>query len=190
MPIVQTRRRFLATASLAGAAGVLPFFGARAAEAGPETTTIKLPIAPAICTMPQMITRQLLQAEGFTDIRFVDEPEPPANAAHQLARGDVDLMVNYASNFILGLDKGAATTLLAGVHGGCFVLFGPEDAHGIAGLKGKTVGVQGFGSGGDLLMSLMSALVGLDPKKDLRWIANPTLPSLPIGVSSTSSSAS
>jgi NitT/TauT family transport system substrate-binding protein len=173
MPIVQTRRRFLATASLAGAAGVLPFFGARAAEAGPETTTIKLPIAPAICTMPQMITRQLLQAEGFTDIRFVDEPKPPANAAEQLARGDVDLMVGYASSFIAALDKRALTTLLAGVHGGCFVVFGPDDVHGITGLKGKTVGVPGFGSGPDLLMALMAAAVGLDPKRDLRWIADP-----------------
>jgi NitT/TauT family transport system substrate-binding protein len=120
-----------------------------------------------------MITRQLLQAEGFTDIRFVDEPEFPANAAEQLAHGDVDLMVNYASNFIIALDKGAATTFLAGVHGGCFVLFGPEDVHGIAGLKGRTVAVPGFGSGSDLLLSLMAAEVGLDPKKDLRWIADP-----------------
>ena len=170
---LQTRRRFLGTAALAGAAGMLPLLDARAAEPGPETTTVRLPIAPAICTMPQMITRQLLQAEGFTDIRFVDEPKAPVNAAEQLARGEVDLMVNYASNFLVALDKGAATRLLAGVHGGCFVLFGPEDASGIAGLKGKTVGVPGFGSGADLLMSLMAAEVGLDPKKDLRWIADP-----------------
>ena len=123
--------------------------------------------------MPQMITRQLLEAEGFTDIRFVEEPKFPADAAEQLAHGDADLMVNYASNFIVALDKGAATTLLAGVHGGCFVLFGPADVHGIAGLKGKTVGIPGFGSGPDLLMSLMAAAVGLDPKKDLRWITDP-----------------
>ena len=54
-------------------------------------------------------------------------------------------MVNYASNFILGLDKGEAFTLLAGVHVGCFVLFGHEDVHGITGLKGKAVGVPGLG---------------------------------------------
>jgi NitT/TauT family transport system substrate-binding protein len=91
-----------------------------------------------------MIPQQLLQAEGFTDIRFIDET---GNVTEQLARGDVDLMVNYASNFILGLDKGEASTLLAGVHVGCFVLFGHKDVHGIAGLKGKTVGVPGFGTG-------------------------------------------
>jgi NitT/TauT family transport system substrate-binding protein len=33
--------------------------------------------------------------------------------------------------------------------------------------------VPGFGSGSDLLLSLMAAEVGLDPKKDLRWIADP-----------------
>ena len=170
---LQTRRRFLGTAALADAAGMLPFLGARAAEPPPETTMVKLPIDPAICTMPQMIIRQLLQAEGFTDIRFVDEPPSPTNPGEQLARGDVDLMVGYASNFIVGLDKGEATTLLAGVHGGCFVLFGPEDVHGIAGLKGKTVGVPGFGTGPELLLSLMAAEVGLDPKKDLHWIGNP-----------------
>lgn len=58
------------------------------------------------------------------------------------------------------------------MHGGCFVLFGPEDVHGIASLKGKTVGIPGFGSGPDLLMSMMAAGVGLDPKKDLRWVAD------------------
>jgi NitT/TauT family transport system substrate-binding protein len=171
MTTIQTRRRFLGSAALAGVAPMLPLLAARAAEPAPETTTVKLPIAPAICTMPQMITQQLLQAEGFTDIRFVDEP--PGNAIKQLARGDVDLMVNYASNFIVGLDKSETITLLAGVHGGCFVLFGPEDVHGIAGLKGKTVGVPGFGTGPDLLLALMAAEVGLDPKNDLRWIANP-----------------
>ena len=173
MPILPTRRNLLSTLALAGASGMIRLPRAFGAEERLETTTIRLPIAPAICTMPQMITRQLLEAEGFTDIRFVDEPKPPVDAAYQLAHGEVDLMVNYASNFIRALDKGAATTLLAGVHGGCFVLFGPEDARGIAGLKGKTVGVPGFGSGADLLMSLMAAGVGLDPKQDLRWVADP-----------------
>src|SRR5246127_2727572 len=170
MSIMQTRRRFLCRAALAGSACILPSLGVRAADQGPETTTIRLGKTPTICTMPQMIPQQLLEAEGFTDIRFVDETP---KATEQLARGEVDLMVNYASNFILALDKGEASTLLAGVHVGCFVLFGHEDVHGIAGLKGKTVGVPGFGTGADLLLTLMAAEVGLDPKKDMRWIADP-----------------
>src|SRR5215472_16993956 len=122
MPVRQTRRRFLTTLSLAGAAGLLGPPRARTEEPGLETTAIKLPKASAICTMPQMIPARLLEAEGFTNIRFVDEPPPPRDT-EQLARGEVDLMVNYASNFILGLDKGETSTLLAGVHIGCFVLF-------------------------------------------------------------------
>ena len=78
---LHTRRRFLRTAPFVGVAGMLPLLAARAAEPAPETTTVKLPIEPAICTMPQVITRQLLQAEGFTDIRFVDEPPRPARSA-------------------------------------------------------------------------------------------------------------
>jgi NitT/TauT family transport system substrate-binding protein len=150
---------------------MLPPLGARAAEPDPETTTVKLPRDLAICTMPQMIVQQLLQAEGFTDIRLVDERS--GNPTEQLVRGDVDLMVGYASNFILGFDKGEASTLLAGVHVGCFVLFGHEGVHGITGLKGKTVGVPGFGYGPHLLLTLMATEVGLDPKKDIRWIADP-----------------
>ena len=140
MSIMQTRRRFLCSAAFAGGASILPSLGARAADQSPETTTIRLGKASAICTMPQMIPQQLLEAEGFTDIRFVDET---TTATEQLARGEMDLMVNYASNLILALDKGKASTLLAGVHVGYFVLFGHEEVHGIAGLKGKTVGVPG-----------------------------------------------
>jgi hypothetical protein len=70
--MIQTRRRFLGSAALAGVASMLPPLSARGAEPIPETVTIKLPRAPATCTMPQMLTQQLLQAEGFTDIRYVD----------------------------------------------------------------------------------------------------------------------
>lgn len=170
MSMMQTRRRFLGTAALAGAAAALPLPSARAEEPGLETTTIKLARAPAICTMPEMITEQLLQAEGFTDIHYVDWP---AGATEPLARDGVDIMVNYASNFTVGLDKGEAFTLLAGVHVGCFVLFGHEDVHTITDLKGRTVGVPGVGSGPYLLLTLMADEVGLDPKKDIRWIADP-----------------
>ena len=88
MPNMQSRRRFLTTLSLAGAAAALPLPPARAEEPGLETTTIKLPRAPAICTMPEMIGQQLLQAEGFTDIHYVDTP---AGATEPLARDDVDI---------------------------------------------------------------------------------------------------
>jgi ABC-type nitrate/sulfonate/bicarbonate transport system substrate-binding protein len=158
MPIVQTRRRFLESAALAGAAGLLST-AARADEPGPETTMIRVARSPAICTMPQMITRQLLLAEGFTDIHYVDVA--PAAGTAPLGRGEVDLMVHYAPTFVVGLDSGQGTTVLAGVHVGCIVLFGNERVDAISGLKGKAVGVTGAGP--YQLLSLMAAEVGLDP---------------------------
>jgi NitT/TauT family transport system substrate-binding protein len=101
MPTMPTRRCFLASASLAGAGAALRARGVHAEDRGLETTTIKLPRTPAICTMPEMITEQLLRAEGFTDIRYVDVLP---TVTEPLARGDVDFMVNYASTFVVGAD--------------------------------------------------------------------------------------
>jgi NitT/TauT family transport system substrate-binding protein len=168
MTTVQTRRRFLGAAASAGAASLLPPCRARADEPGPETTTIRLARSPAICTMPQMITHELLLAEGFAEIHYVDEA--PAAGTAPLGRGEVDLMVQYAATFVDGLDKGETTTVLAGVHVGCIVLFGNERVHGITGLQGKAVAVVGSAA---RLLYLMTAEVGLDPKKDIRWVVNP-----------------
>ena len=63
----------------------------------------------------------------------------------------------------MAIDSGAPITVLTGVHAGCYELFAHEDIRGIADLKGKKVGTLG----GQVLISMMAAYVGLDPKKDL-----------------------
>ena len=71
MQIVQSRRHFLASASLASATGV---FGARRsfADEGPlETTTVRLPFNSNICLAPQFVAEELLRADGFTEVRYV-----------------------------------------------------------------------------------------------------------------------
>ena len=60
--------------------------------------------------------------------------------------------------------------MIAGVHVGCFELFGNEGIRSIADLKGKSVGVQGLGSGPHVFLAAMAAHVGLDPLKDIRWV--------------------
>jgi NitT/TauT family transport system substrate-binding protein len=52
---------------------------------------------------------------------------------------------------------------------GCYELFGNAGVRGIADLKGKTVGVQDWGSTEHVLVTLMAAHVGLDPVNDIRW---------------------
>ena len=68
----QSRRRFLTNAAFASAAG-LGGFGVRgkaqAAEPPPEITTIRFEKDPGTCAAPQAL-HELLQAEGFTDIRY------------------------------------------------------------------------------------------------------------------------
>ena len=61
MPIVQTRRRFLTTLSLASVAGLVGAQPSLAAEGELETTTVRIAKTPAICLAPQYISEELLR---------------------------------------------------------------------------------------------------------------------------------
>jgi NitT/TauT family transport system substrate-binding protein len=63
MPLVQTRRRFLTTLSLAGAAGLVRASPALAAEGALETTAVRIPKTASICLAPQYVGEELLRAE-------------------------------------------------------------------------------------------------------------------------------
>jgi NitT/TauT family transport system substrate-binding protein len=60
MPIRQTRRRFLTTLTLAGAAGLVRAPRVRAAEGVLETTAVRLVRDPGICLAPQYAAEELL----------------------------------------------------------------------------------------------------------------------------------
>ena len=83
--------------------------------------------------------------------------------------------MNYASNYVAAIDAGEPIMLLAGVMVGCYELFGSEGIRNVADLKGKSVGVQGLGSTGNVLVTMMAAHVGLDPAKDIHWVTDPAL---------------
>ena len=68
--------------------------------------------------------------------------------------------------------------LLAGVHSGCFELFGTERVRAVRDLKGKTVAVLGLGEPEHVFVSSMLAHVGLDPRKDVRWAISPPVESI------------
>jgi NitT/TauT family transport system substrate-binding protein len=168
----QTRRQFLTTLSLAGAAGFVSPMGAMATEEPLEIKTIRLPKTPAICIAPSYSAEEFLRGEGFTEIRYVDMPTPfaPIDA---VARGEIDFSLNYAINYVSAIDAGKPVTLLAGVLVGCYELFAVEGSRTIADLKGKKVGVGAVGSTGALLVTMMAAHVGLDPAKDIDWVTDP-----------------
>ena len=171
MPMTQTRRRFLTTLSMAGAAGVVGARPARAGEGGLETTTIGIARAAGICIAPQYVAEELLRAEGFTDVRYVQLP-PGSNSPEGIARGEVDFGINFASVLVAGFDRGVELTVLGGVHVGCFELFVNDASRSLAELKGKSVGITFLGSPGHLFLAAIAAHVGIDPGKDLHWVTS------------------
>jgi NitT/TauT family transport system substrate-binding protein len=169
MPIIQTRRRFLTTMSLAGAAGLLHMPPAPAVEEALETPTVRLQKV-GLCVAPVYIADDSLRAEGFTDVRYVDTSV--LGATGPLASGQVDFATLYASQFVRAFDAGEPLTLLAGVMVGCFELFARESIGSVAQLRGKSIGVQGARSPAQELVTLMAAQVGLDPVKDIHWVGD------------------
>jgi NitT/TauT family transport system substrate-binding protein len=183
MPIVQSRRRFLTNAALAGAAGLV---GARAAGLGgggkslaaeppPEIRTIRSKKDAAICEAPRYVAGQLLRAEGFNDVDYTDVSGPLANSMEMVARGKLDYSFQFAPQLIRAIDAGKPITVLAGVHVGCFELFGSERISGVADLKGKSVATGVAGLTTDLV-TIMASYVGLDPAKDIHWVTNSSAP--------------
>jgi NitT/TauT family transport system substrate-binding protein len=186
VPIVQRRRRFLSSLAF-GAAG-LGGIGAStlgdtrnsvAAEPPPEITTIRFEKDPVACVAPP-IADELLRAEGFTDIRYVELTEAHvrrADAANvssideMIVSGDVDFGRDFVPSHIATLDTGRPITLVAGLHSGCFEVLGRDDIRSMADLKGRTVGVAN-GSGDERLLKIMTSLVGLDPEKDIKWVTS------------------
>jgi NitT/TauT family transport system substrate-binding protein len=175
MPMMHTRRRFLTSLSLAGGAGFLRA-PSLAAEGALETTAIRFAKIANICIAPQLVAEELLRAEGFTDIHYVDVT--PGALGSAVARGTVDLSMNFASSFVRAIDAGELVTLLAGVMVGCVELFGNEGTRSIADLKGKSAGVPVMGSTPHMLLTVMAAHVGLDPVKDIHWVTDPSVKQL------------
>jgi NitT/TauT family transport system substrate-binding protein len=170
MRIMQSRRNFLAGLSAAGAAGLLRGHTSRADEPPPEVTTVRLGKIPGICIAPQYL-EDLLRAEGFTEVVYVPT-QAGAEEAIKTARGEIDVSMNFVGPSLLSMDAGERLTMLAGVHPGCFELFGNSRIRTIADLKGKSVGVLALGSGQHVFLASMATYVGLDPQKDINWVTS------------------
>jgi NitT/TauT family transport system substrate-binding protein len=171
--MMQTRRRFLATLSLAGGAAVVHTQPALAGEGAPEITTVRIHKSPSICNAPRYVAEEFLRAEGFTDIRYVSVP---SDAVYQsFMRGDFDFTTDFAPLCVYAVDRGMAVTVLAGVHTGCFELFANEDIHSIADLRGKTVGVDAMNSPQHMFLAPIAAQIGIDPSKDINWVVSPSV---------------
>jgi NitT/TauT family transport system substrate-binding protein len=176
MQSAQTRRRLLATLSSATAAGLIAGGKASTQEAPPETTTIRLLKIPGVCIAPQYVAEELLHAEGFTTVQFIEVPLSQQWA--ELAAGSLDMTMSFIAPYVVQIDAGLPLVLLGGVHAGCFELFGTDRVKTIRDLKGKTVAVPELGSPHHLFVAAMASHVGVDPKRDINFVAHPVSDSI------------
>ena len=160
MTMVHTRRRFLTTLAAAGLVRAPPSL---AAEGGLETTTVRIAKYPAICIAPEYVGEELLRAEGFTDIRFVEES--PFTLGEVVGRGEVDFAGGDPTQLVRAIAEGAPAVVLAGLHVGCYELFAQQNIRRVGDLKGKRVAADN-----PWLFDLIAAQVGLDPAIDFHSV--------------------
>ena len=172
MQMLQNRRRFIAGLSAASAAGLVLTPRSIHAEPRPETTAVRLPqwLDDAFCWAPAYMAGELLRAEGFTDVRYV-QGKNGADNSHWLVDGETDFDINMPSMHIKSIDAGVPIKVLTGLHSGCFELISNDSVQTITDLKGKKVGLWSLGSHPHLLVELMVNYVGLDPTTDIEWVA-------------------
>jgi NitT/TauT family transport system substrate-binding protein len=166
-----SRRDFLAGASSLGAASLLGLSSVAAAEPPPETTRLRIHEDPLTCIAPQIVARELLYAEGFTEVRYVNYPKetqrwPPED----LLAGEVDITYSFTPTDIRFIDAGAPVVILAATHTGCVELVAGAHIRSTRDLKGKTIGID---TDTKIFISMFAAYVGLDPQKDINWIFTP-----------------
>jgi NitT/TauT family transport system substrate-binding protein len=162
-----SRRRFLRTVAVVTGAGFTGV-GHVAAEPGPETRRLRLLRTGSICWAPQYLAEELLHAEGFTDVKYVDMPTGAVSA--RLASGEADLSMNFVGPNIIRVDAGDPVVFLAGVHAGCFEVIASERIRRMRDLKGKTAAVASLNGAEHVFFATIAANVGLDPRRDINWI--------------------
>jgi NitT/TauT family transport system substrate-binding protein len=168
-----TRRMFLGGLTVAGTARLLGLHARPvAAEPPPEMTMLRLLRETGrICWAPQYVAEDLLRAEGFTDVTYVDFPGGPVSEF--LAAGKADLSLHFVGPNIIRLDQGDPVVFLAGVHVGCFEVIATERVRRITDLKGKAVGVSSLQGAEHVFIASIAAHVGLNPQQDITWAVNP-----------------
>jgi NitT/TauT family transport system substrate-binding protein len=167
-----SRRQFVGGLSMAGSAGLLGLRPDLAcAEPPPETTTLRFLKVPAVCNAPQVIAGELLKGEGLTDVQYVEFKGTTLNTG--VGSGEGDFAMSDAPTIIMDLEKlQVPIVILTGIHAGCYKLFGTNQVTSIRDLKGRTVSVPRLGFAHHAFVGSMAASVGLDPRRDINWVAH------------------
>ena len=167
------RRDFLAHSTALAGASLLPFSNLVQAEPPPEIKTIRI-IRPAVtCVAPMLLAEDLLRLEGFSQVKYIaaDTESGPSI----VASGRADLTMWDVGAMLPLIDEGKPIVALAGIHAGCQELFAHDNVDSIRDLKGKRFAVTALGNGDHIFVSSILAYVGINPKKNISWVAGTTL---------------
>ena len=168
-----TRRQFVRAGLLTGTAVALGIDRSTlAADAPPETTRIRIAEIPSACRSPEWAAEALLRLEGFTEVQY-NKVRGTAGVERALATGEADISGHFAAPLILRIEAGDPIVIVGGEHIGCFELLGNDRIQTIRDLKGKTVAVPALDPSPYAFLASMVGHVGLDPRKDIRWVKHP-----------------
>lgn len=128
---------------------------------------IGAPGDPGHLTFPLAQKVGFLKAEGF-DAEIITISG--SVAAMALTSGDLDYFAGLGilRSIIQGLPLKLVACFRPFPH---FVLMSRPEIKSVKELKGKTIGVANFGGGNDLVGRMMIARFGLDPQKDMKFVA-------------------
>ena len=169
------RREFLSKASALSVASLLSLPRIASAEAALETTKIRFVIDDAICLVPQMLSADLLRLEGFAEVEYIKvNYEEHSSIGAAVAAGQGDFAQDAAISLLPLLDARQPVVILSGVHAGCWELFGGPRVRAVRDLKGKRIPIAAAGAEEHLLASSLVAYLGMDPRKDIQFVAIPS----------------
>lgn len=147
---------------------VCAFFLQRTAQAS-DKIRIGLPADAGHFTFPLAQKRGFLTEEGF-EAEIITITGPVANIA--LSNGDIDYYTGFGSAMRSMLQGSLPSRVVVcyrpSPH---FVILSRPEFKSVKELKGKTIGVPSIGGGPDLVARLMIKHFGLDPQKDVKFVA-------------------
>jgi len=109
MPLIHTRRGFMGGILAASAGGLVCTPRVFAEEASLDTTTVRLANDGGICFSPG-IAEEMLRAEGFSDVRYVDMTGGPRT----FASAGVDFKTIAAWDVAVQIDDTEPVVVLGG----------------------------------------------------------------------------
>jgi NitT/TauT family transport system substrate-binding protein len=123
------------------------------------------------------MAEELLRDEGFTEVQYI-QGTGGQDDIRLAATGATDFIGGFVGRHLVGLDAGDPIVILAGLHVGCFELFGNQQVRSIRDLKGRQVAVTRLTSGRHIFLSAMAGYVGLNPRQDISWVTDPAAASM------------